>query len=109
MNSFLLKDYQTAKNLTRGTWASIPEMTWNINSGGRYTLVLTLFIALGNWSLCLRKILAWLVLTLQSNEATLTARVVAVKSHSVLYIFNNKVDKSLVKYSRVWGGNLSVI
>jgi len=53
--------------------------------------------------------LVWLLLTLQSNEATLRARVVPVKPYSVLYIFNNKVDKSLVKHSGVWGGILSVI
>lgn len=109
MNIFLLKDRQMGKKLTRGTWDYVPVMTQNVNPGGRCIWFLTLFIALGTSGLYLRKKLVWLVLTLQSNEATLKASVVAVKPYSVLYWFINKVDKSLVKYSRVWGGILSVI
>ena len=47
----------------------------------------------------MRKIL---VLTLQSNETTLSVSLVAVKAYSVLYFFNTKADRSLVKYSRVF-------
>lgn len=65
----------------------------------RLTLVLTLLIAIGNQEVHLRKIL---VLTLQSNETTLSVCLVAVKAYSVLYFFNSKADKSLIKYSRVF-------
>lgn len=55
-------------------------MTQNVIPRGRCTLVLTLFIAFGTLGLYLRKMLVWLVLTLKSNEATLRASVVVIKT-----------------------------